>query len=192
MAGAVAGAAGIGIASGAQHGDDGRELVAAHAVRVFPRHRFRLQQASARLRLSRDQRRKPDARYSGRQRSVHRHLCRRHGGGADRVGCGVGTDRAERQADSSDRRLSPGPRRYSAYRNGAVAWRDDHGDRHSGLGGGEAVVLLEGPRPGEFRVRSGVRRSGVGPRWREDPELSEWRPEGWARSPGDCPRWRPR
>ncbi len=34
----------------------GGKLVAAHTVRVFPRHRLRLQQASARLRLSRDQR----------------------------------------------------------------------------------------------------------------------------------------
>ena len=47
LAGDFAGAAGIRLAAGAQHGDHRRQPAAAHAVRLFPRHRFRLQQARA-------------------------------------------------------------------------------------------------------------------------------------------------
>ena len=52
MAGDLAGFAAVGLAAGAQHGNGGRQSAATHALRLFSRHRFRLQQAGAGVRLS--------------------------------------------------------------------------------------------------------------------------------------------
>ncbi len=76
----------------AQRRDRGRQPAAADALRLFLRHRQRLQQTRPRRRLRRGRRREPPARHPGMERALHRHpplrflraahRPRRRGGGA--------------------------------------------------------------------------------------------------------------
>nr|GFD13780.1 hypothetical protein [Tanacetum cinerariifolium] len=66
-------AAGLGLAAAAQHGQHGRQLVAAHALRLLPRCSVSVQQARARLGLPRPRRRQPQPRHPRRQHQLHRH-----------------------------------------------------------------------------------------------------------------------
>ena len=86
------------LAAGAQHGHHRRQPAAAHALRLFPRHRFRLQQARARLRLPGDRRREPHAGDPRRQRALHRDASVGSCGGADGARCVAGTARRGRRA----------------------------------------------------------------------------------------------
>ena len=70
--GAVAGASRRRIGAAPQHGDHGRQSAAAHALRVFPRHRDAVQQTRTRNRLPGDHRRQPHARHPGHERTLHR------------------------------------------------------------------------------------------------------------------------
>ena len=66
-----AGAAGRRLAATAQHGDDGRQPPAAHALRVLPRHRrHACNKRAAGFRLRRDRRREPHARDPRRAAST--------------------------------------------------------------------------------------------------------------------------
>ena len=129
LAGAVAGAAGLGVAADPQHGNHGRQPAAAHALRLLPRYRLRLQQAPAGLRLPGDRWREPHAGDPRRQRPLHRHPPVRHGGGAAGARRRGGTAWPRRRSGSvpiADFHRLPG--RHAAYRNGPGPGRDDHRD----------------------------------------------------------------
>ena len=162
LAGDVAGAAGRRLAADAQHGHHRRQPAATHALRLFPRHRFPLQQARSRA---------PAARRStaktamlailGGSDAVHRHASRRISPVAlMALDAERGTGQA-RTADahacrSRDFHRLPGdtPHIETVLAPGEMITAIARA-RHAGRA---ALALSESPRPREFRVRPGRRR----------------------------------
>ena len=117
----------------AHHGVHRRESAPAHALRLLPPHRHRLQQALPRHRLLGAERRQPRPRRAGHQLLLCRDARQRHGGGPDRAGRVGRTDVGSGRAPGPPRRLLPAAGRHTP-------------DRENVLRPGELITAVVIPR----------------------------------------------
>ena len=173
---------------------DRRQPAAAHALRVLPRHRFRLQQARARLRLPGDRGREPRCTRSSASASTASPrippTCRwrwwrssaRRAAGAD------GGDARACRSREFHRLPGDTPHIETVLRPGELITAIVRPGRRRGA----ALALPEGARPRLLRVRAGLGRGGTRDRGRRDPRRARRagrrRHEALAR----CRRWRRR
>src|SRR5580704_9801974 len=154
--------AGCCFAAVAQHGDDRRQLAAAHALPLFPRlDGGGVQQAGTRLGLRGRRRAGKDARDPRRERELHRvaRVGPLRAAGRPRSRCPH--PRRGRRAERSADRLLCAPGRSSGRRERARAWGADYAGGRAAAGGRCAVGLPEGARPRLVRVRRQLRGGGA-------------------------------